>query len=161
MEPSPPRVPEQSLPGPPPSPFGVPYTSRSQVDLGRLSGPPEGANPFTVAGLVRAPATEEGRRSPAIETLTMGTTDLSITDRPATPYHIPDPPSPTPEEANPNPNGLGSGSLPRISPLGNRDIRQVIRLPTSTRTRLTTGHPGVVTDARPLDSTVQHVWFRH
>jgi hypothetical protein len=104
MEPSPPRVPEQTLPGPPLPPFGVPYTPRSQVDLGWLVGPPEGATPFTVAGLVRSPATEEGRGLPAVEPLTRGTTDFSITDRPATPYHRSDPPSPTPEEANPNPN---------------------------------------------------------
>jgi hypothetical protein len=28
--------------------FGVPYTPRSQVDLGRLAGPSEGITPFTV-----------------------------------------------------------------------------------------------------------------
>jgi hypothetical protein len=134
MKPSPPRVPEQSLPGPPLPPFGVPYTPRSQVDLGWLVGPLEGATPFTVAALVRAPTTEEGRGSLAVETLTRGTTDLLITDQPATPYHRPDPLSPTPEEANPNPNGAGSGSPPRISPLGNRIIHQVIQLPISTRT---------------------------
>jgi hypothetical protein len=43
--------------------------------------------------------------------------------------------SPTSDTANPNPNGLGSGSPPRISPLSNRVIRRVIRLPTSTRTQ--------------------------
>jgi hypothetical protein len=136
-----PRVIEQSLPGTPLPPFGVPHTPRLQVDLGRLVGPPEGATPFMVAGLVRAPATEEGRGSLAVETLTMGTVDLSIIDRPATPYHRPDPPSPTPKEANPNPNGSGSGSPSWISPLGNRIIRRVIRLPTSTRTRPVVGHP--------------------
>jgi hypothetical protein len=54
--------------------------------------------------------------------------------------------SPTLDEANPNPNGSGSGSPPRLSPLGNRIIRRVIRLPTSTRTRLA-GHLGTFTDA--------------
>jgi hypothetical protein len=122
MEPSPPRVPKQTLPGPPLPLFGIPYTPRSQVDLGRLVRPLEGATPFTVAGLVRAPASEEGRRSPAVEPLTRGTTDLSITDQPATPYHRPNPPSPTPEEANPNPNRSGFGSSSRLSPLGNRVI---------------------------------------
>jgi hypothetical protein len=112
MEPSLLRVPEQSLLGPPLPPFGVPYTPRSQVDLGRLARPPEGATPFTMARLVRAPATEEGRGSLAVETLPMGTTDLSITDRLATPYHRLDLPSSTPEEANPNPNRSGSGSPP-------------------------------------------------
>jgi hypothetical protein len=62
MEPSPPRAPEQSLPGPSLPPFGVPYIPRSQVDLGRLAGPPEGATPFTVAAPRRTHATkEEGR----------------------------------------------------------------------------------------------------
>jgi hypothetical protein len=77
-----------------------------------------------------------------------------ISDRLATPFHRPDPPSPTPEEANPNPNELGSGSPPRISPLGNRVICRVIQLPTSTHTRPATDHPGVVADARPSDSMV-------
>jgi hypothetical protein len=80
-----PRVPEQTLPGPPRAPFGVPYTTRSQVDLRRLARPPEGATPFTVVGLVRAPTIEQGRGSPAMEPLTRSTTDLSITDRLATP----------------------------------------------------------------------------
>jgi hypothetical protein len=40
MEPSPPRAPKQSLPGPPLPLFGVPYTPRSQVDFGRLVRPP-------------------------------------------------------------------------------------------------------------------------
>jgi hypothetical protein len=110
MEPSPPRVPEQTLPRPPLPPFGVPYTPRSQVDLGRLVGSSEGATPFMVAGLVTTPATEEGRGSPVMEPLTRSTTDLSITDQPATPYHRSNPPSLTPEEANPNPNGPGSSS---------------------------------------------------
>jgi hypothetical protein len=112
MEPSPPRVPERTLPGPPLPPFCVPYTPRSQVDLGRLAGPPEGATPFTVARQVRASAIEDGRGSSEVEPLTRSMIDLSITDRPATPYYRPDPPSPTPEEANPNPNGSGSGSPP-------------------------------------------------
>jgi hypothetical protein len=73
--------------------------------------------------------------------LTRGTTDLSISDRPATPFHRPDPPSPTQDEANPNPNGLGFGSPLRISPLGNQVIRRVIRLPTSIRTRSATRAP--------------------
>jgi hypothetical protein len=152
MEPSPPRSPEPSL-----SPFGAPYTPRTQVDLGRLAGPTEGITPFTVVGLVRTPATEEQERgSLTVEPLTRGTVDLTISDRPATPFHRPDPPSPTPEEANPNPNGLGSESPPWISRLGNRVIRRVIWLPTSTRTR-----PTAVTDAHPSDSTVRRVRFRH
>jgi hypothetical protein len=127
-----------------------------QVDLGRLARPQEGITLFTVVGLVRTPTTEEKRKgSPVVEPLTRGTMDLSITDRPATPYHRPDPPSPTPEEANPNPNGLGSGSPLRLSPLGNRVIHQVIRLPTSTRTQLVAGHLGSITDAHPSDSTVR------
>jgi hypothetical protein len=112
MEPSPPRVPEQTLPRPPLPPFGVPYTPRPQVNLGRLAKPPEGATPFMMAELVRAPATEEGRVSLAVEPLSRRTMNLSITDRPATPYHRPDPPSSTPKEANPNPNGSGSSSPP-------------------------------------------------
>jgi hypothetical protein len=59
MEPSPPRSPGSSLPGPPLPPFGAPYTPRTQVDLGRLAGSLEGITPFTVAGLVRTPAIEE------------------------------------------------------------------------------------------------------
>jgi hypothetical protein len=51
IELSPPRVPKQSLPRPPLPLFGIPYIPRSQVDLGRLAGPPEGATPFTVAAL--------------------------------------------------------------------------------------------------------------
>jgi hypothetical protein len=132
MEPSPPRS-----PGPPLSPFDVPYTPRSQVDLGRLAGRPEGITPFMVAGLIRTPATEEQERgSLVVEPLTRGMTNLTISDRPITPYHRADPPSPTPDMANLNPNGLRSGLPPRISPLGNRTIYRVIRLPTSTRTRL-------------------------
>jgi hypothetical protein len=99
---------------------GTVATKSTQVDLGWLAGPPEGTTPFTVVGLVRAPATEERERgSSAVEPLTRGTVDLSITDRPATPYHRVDSPSPTPNEANPNPNGSGSGPPPRLSPLGN------------------------------------------
>jgi hypothetical protein len=136
MEPSLPREPEQSLPGPSLPPFGVPYTPRSQVDLGRLVGPPEGITPFTVAAPRRTPVTEEQERgSLVVEPLIRGTADLTISDRLATPFHQPDPPSPTPKEANPIPNGLGFGSPPQISPLGNRVIRRVIWLPTSTRTR--------------------------
>jgi hypothetical protein len=161
MEPSPPRVPEQTLPEPPLPPFGVPHTPRLQVDHGRLDGPPEGVIPSTVARLVRAPTTEEGWGSSAVDPLTRGTTDLSITNRPATPYHKPDPPSPTAEQGNPNPNGLGSGSPPRLSPLGNHIIHQVIRLPTSTHTQPVAGHPGAFTDARPSDSMVRRVRFRH
>jgi hypothetical protein len=90
-----------------------------------------------------------------VEPLTRGTTDLMISDWPATPFHRWDPPSPTTEEENPNPNGSGSGSPPWISPIGNRVIRRVIRLPTLTRTRPAAGHPGAVTDARPSDSMVR------
>jgi hypothetical protein len=135
MEPSQPRSLGQSLPGPPLPPFDTPYIPRMQVDLGRLAVSQEGITPFTVARLVRTPTSEEERRgSPAVEPLTRGTTDLSITDRPATPFHRADPPSPTPNSTNPKPNGLGSGSPPRISPLGNWVICRMIRLPTSTRT---------------------------
>jgi hypothetical protein len=92
MEPSPPRSPGQPLPGPPVPPFGAPYIPRSQVDLGRLARPPEGFTSFTVAGLVRNPTIEDERRgSPAVEPLIRGMADLSITDRPATPFHIPNP----------------------------------------------------------------------
>jgi hypothetical protein len=127
MEPSPPRVPEQTLPGPPLSPFGVPYIPRSQVDLGRWIGPPEGTTPFIVVGLVRNPATKDQERgSPAVEPLTSGTADLTISDRSVMPYHRADPPSLTSDEANHNLNGLGSSSPPRVSPLGNRIIRRVI-----------------------------------
>jgi hypothetical protein len=156
MKPLPPRAPEQSLPRPLLSPFGVPYIPRSQVDLGRLAGPPEGTTPFTVATPRRTPASEEERRgSLAVEPLTRGTADLSITDRSATPYHRVDPPSPTPDEANPNPNGSGFDSPPRLSPLGNRIICWVIRLPTSTRTRPVAGHSGAFTDVCPSNSTVR------
>jgi hypothetical protein len=156
MKASPPRSPGQSLPGPPLPLFSTPYIPRTQVDLGRLAIPPKGITPFTVADLVRTPTTEEERRgSPAVKPLTRGTTDLSITDQPATPFHRADPPSPTPDTTNPNPNGLGSGSPPRLSPLGNRIFRRVIRLSTSTPTRPAAGHLGAITDARPLDSTVR------
>jgi hypothetical protein len=65
---------------------------------------------------VRAPAIEEQERgSSALEPLTRGTTDLMISDQPATPYHRADPPSPTPDGASPNPNELGSGSPSRLS----------------------------------------------
>jgi hypothetical protein len=109
----------------------------------------------------RAHAREQGGGSPAVEPLIRSTTDLTIIDRPATPYHRPDPPSLRSEEANPNPNGSGSGSSPRISPLGNRIIRRVLRLPTSSHTQPAAGHPGAITDARPSDSTVRRVWFCH
>jgi hypothetical protein len=126
MEPSPPRSPGSLLSGLSLLPFGVPYTRRSQVDLGRLAGPLEGITPFMVAGPRITPATEEQERgSPAMEPLTRSRADLMISDWPATPYHREDPPSPTADMINPNPNGLGSGSPPQISPLGNR----VIRLP--------------------------------
>jgi hypothetical protein len=130
MEPSPPRSPRPSL-----SPFGVPYHPRSQVDLGQLAGPLEGITPFMMPGPRRTPTSEEEEReAPTVEPVTQGMIDLTISHWPATPYHRADPPSPTPNTANPNPNGLGSDSLPQISPLGNRVIRQVIQLPTSTRT---------------------------
>jgi hypothetical protein len=61
----------------------------------------------------------------------------SLDHRPAIPYHRVDPPSQTSDEANPNPNRSGYGSPPWLSPLGNRIIRWVIRLPTSTHTRPT------------------------
>jgi hypothetical protein len=112
MEPSLSRVSEQSLSEPSLPPFDTPYIPRTQVDLERLVGPPEGTTLFTVAGLVRAPAREQRLGSPAVEPLTMSTTDLMITDRPATPYHRLDPLSPPPEEANPNPNGSRSRSPP-------------------------------------------------
>jgi hypothetical protein len=128
MEPSAPRSPGSSL-----QPFDAPYTPRTQVDLGRLGGPLEGITPFMVAGLVRTPTTKEQERgSPAVEPLTRGTTDLTISDRSPTPYYRADPPSPTPDSANPN--RLGSDSPLRISPLGNRIIRRVIRSLTATRT---------------------------
>jgi hypothetical protein len=158
MELSPPRSPRPSLLGPPLPPFGAPYIPRTQVNLGRLVGPTKGITPFMVAGLVRTPATkEEGRGSPEVESLTRGTMDLSITDWPATPYHRPDSPSLTPNEANPDPNGSGFDSPPRLSPLGNRIIWRVIRLPTSTCTRPAAGHPGAFTDACPSDSKVRRV----
>jgi hypothetical protein len=124
MEPSPPRSSGMSLP-----PFGVPYNPRTQVDLGRLAGPPEGITPFMVTGQRRTPTTEEERGSLALEPLTRGTTDLMISDRPATPHPRADPPSPTSDMTNPNPNGSGSGSPPRLSLLGNQVICRVIRLP--------------------------------
>jgi hypothetical protein len=83
--------------------------------------------------------------------------DLTISDRPATPYHKADPPSPTSDTANPNPNGLGSDSPPRISPLDNRVICQVIRLPTSTRTRPAADHLGTITDVQGLDGAASLV----
>jgi hypothetical protein len=54
-----------------------------------------------------------------VEPLTRGTTNLTISDGPTTPFHRPDLASPTPDEANPNPNGLGSSSPLWMSPLGN------------------------------------------
>jgi hypothetical protein len=82
MEPSPPRAPEQSLPRPPLPLFGVPYTPRSQVDLRWLARPPEGVTIFMVATPRRTLATEEEEMgSPAVEPLTRGTTDLTISDQ--------------------------------------------------------------------------------
>jgi hypothetical protein len=82
MEPSPPRSLGSSMLRPSLPPFGAPYTPRSQVDLGRLAGPPKGITPFTVAGLVRTIATQEQERgSSAVEPLTRGVTDLTISDR--------------------------------------------------------------------------------
>jgi hypothetical protein len=156
MEPSPPRVSEQLLPRPPLPPFGVPYIPRSQVNLGRLTGPLEGTTPFTVGGLVRNPTTEDHERgSPTVELLTRGTADLTISDRPATPYYRADPPSPTSDGAHPNPNGSGSDSPSRLSPLDNHIIHRVILLPTSIRIRMAVGHPGAFTDAHPSDSIVR------
>jgi hypothetical protein len=131
MGPSPPRLIRPPLLGTPLPPFGAPYNPITQVDLGRLAGPPEGITPFTVAGPRRTPAIEEERGQPAVEPQIWGTTDLTISDWLATPYHIVDPPSPTPDTANPNPNGSGSGSPPRISPLDIWVIHRVIRLPIS------------------------------
>jgi hypothetical protein len=156
MEPSPPRP-----IGPPLPPFSAPYNPRTQVDLRRLAGPSEGITPFTVAGLRGTPATKEERGQLAVELLIRGTTDIMTSDRPATPYHRADPPSPTPDTINPNHNRSGSGSSSQISPLGNRVIRQVIRLPTSTRTQPAVGHPGTITDVCPSDLTVRQVWFCH
>jgi hypothetical protein len=114
MEPMPLRVPEQSLLEPPLPQFGVPYIPRSQVDLGRLAGPPEGATPIH-GGHTKWQNPYNRRRKKGVivvEPLTRSTTDLSIIDGPATPYHRADRPSPTPDKANPNPNRLGSGSPP-------------------------------------------------
>jgi hypothetical protein len=161
MEPSPPRSPMLSLPRPPLPLFGATYTPRTQVNLGRLAGPPEGITPFTVARRVRTLATEEQERgSPVVEPMTRGISDLTISDQVPTPFHRPDPPSPTSKEANPNPNRLDSRSPLWISPLGNQVIRRVIRLPSSTRTRPTADHLGAITDVHPLDSTVRQVRFR-
>jgi hypothetical protein len=62
MEPSPPRAPGPSLSRPLLPPFNVPYTPRSQVDLGQLTGPPEGITPFTVSAPRSKPTTEEQER---------------------------------------------------------------------------------------------------
>jgi hypothetical protein len=94
-----------------------------------------------------------------VEPLTRGTTNLTISDGLTTPLHRPDLASPTPDEANPNPNGLGSSSPLWMSPLGNWVIRQVIRLPSSTRTRPSADHPGAITDACPSHSMVWRVRF--
>jgi hypothetical protein len=82
-----------------------------------------------VVGPRRTPAIEEEMGSLTVEPLTWGTTDLMISDRPTTPNPRADPPSLTPNTANPDPNGSGSGSPPQFSPLGNRVIHWVIRLP--------------------------------
>jgi hypothetical protein len=112
-----------------------PTSQRCKSTLGGWPDHRRASPPFTVAGLVRTPTTEEERRgSSVVEPLTRGTSDLSITDRPTTPFHRADPPSPTPDLTNPNPNGLGSSSPPRLSPLGNNIICRVIWLPTSTLT---------------------------
>jgi hypothetical protein len=71
------------------------------------------------------PCNQKRKGSPGVEPLTRGMTDLTISHRPATPFHRLDPPSPTSDEANPNPSGLGSDSSSRISPLGNWVIRRV------------------------------------
>jgi hypothetical protein len=82
MESLPLRAPEQLLPRPPLPRFGVHYIPRSQVNLGRLARPLEGATPFTVAASRRTTSTEEeGRGSPVVEPLTRGTADLSVTGR--------------------------------------------------------------------------------
>jgi hypothetical protein len=161
MRPSSLRLIGPPLLGPPLPSFSAPYNPRTEVNLERLAGPPEDITPFTVAEPRRTPATEEERGQPMVEPLMRGTTDLTISDRPATPYHIADPPSLTPDIANPNPNGLGSNSPSWISPLSNRVIRRVIQLPTSTQTQPSVGHLGVVTDVRTLDSTVRRVRVRH
>jgi hypothetical protein len=107
------------------------------------------------------PCNKRRKGQPVVEPLIWGTADLTISDRPTTPYHRADPPSPTSDTANANPNGLGSSSPPWMSPLGNRVIHRVIQLPTSTRTQPTVGHSGVVTDACSSDSMVRRVRFRH
>jgi hypothetical protein len=66
------------------------------------------------------------RKGVTVEPMTRGTTDLMISDQPATPYHRTDPPPPTLDTTNPNPNRLGSSSPPRIYPLGNQVIHRVI-----------------------------------
>jgi hypothetical protein len=144
---------------PPPSPlrstgpllplFRVPYNPRTQVDLGQLAGPLEGITPFTVAKPRRTLVVEDERGSPVVEPLIRGTADRSAT--------------PTPEQIHHHPHRTqqtltltdqASVHQPRLSPLGNWVIRQVIWLPTSTRTQPVVTHPDVVTDVRLSDSTV-------
>jgi hypothetical protein len=111
MEPSPPR--------PPLPPFEIPYIPSTSVDLGRLAGPSTGITPFTVDGPTSVPEKEGERGSPAVELLVQHKADLTISDRPRTPYTQIDPPSPMLDTKNPKPNGSGFDSPPRLSPLGN------------------------------------------
>jgi hypothetical protein len=125
MEPS---LPRSSMP--PLPPFGTPYTPNKSVDLERLTRPPEGITPFTVArsswwtsGMRQeqeasgVPAIDNKGGSPVVDLLVWCTTNLMISDRLGTPTTREDPPSPTSVDRNPKPNRSSSGSLSsRLSP---------------------------------------------
>jgi hypothetical protein len=78
-------------------PFGIPYTPFTTVDLGCLTGTPEGITLFTMVGSRRetsgmsqqeafiVPTIEGERGSPAVDPLVWRMTNLTISDRPGTP----------------------------------------------------------------------------
>jgi hypothetical protein len=83
---------------------------------------------FVTRGVTEEPLQQKKKRGQlAVEPLIQGMTDLTISNRPTTPYYRADPPSPTPDTIKSNLNGLGSGSSQRISPLDNRVIHRVIQ----------------------------------
>jgi hypothetical protein len=100
---------------------------------------------------LRCSYNKEWRGSSAVDSLVWCTVDLTISGQSGTPTTCEDLPSPSP--AAENPNGSGSGSPPpRLSPLGNRFIRRMIWLPSSTQTQPISSHPGVVTDSHPSET---------
>jgi hypothetical protein len=143
------------------------------MDLWHLIGPSKGITLFAAVGsswwtlgmsqqqeASNIPATESGGGSPVVDPLVRRTTNLTISDRLGIPNTHEDPPSPTSDIKNPNPSGSGSSSPPpSLSPHGNWVIRQVIWLPSLTRTQPASDHPDAITErCNEFDSACRIGW---